>query len=204
MITTVISVLAFIAVIGGTLTVSVLIAIAILHVLDKSLDSVSRLAHPSSSPTSNPIKDVRGHGDYGTSHSEVLVNSHISPQKVTQTLITRRGNNVVKKTLTETRSPCQDSDTQRSNENYSGYPKYLIPVKHIRAIVSKLILACQPKWKRTSSLTLRNRLRNEIATPRQVGARNDTRLEQESTGTIPIPDLIGDQSGLLQIRHYVP
>ncbi|MGD2065275.1 MAG: hypothetical protein PVI95_02380 [Dehalococcoidia bacterium] len=138
MITTVISVVAFAALIGGLLMVSVLIAIAILHVLDKSLDTVSRLVHPPSSPTSDPIEDVRRHGDYEATHSEVLVNSHISPQKVIQALITRRSNNVIKTTLTETRSPCQNSYTQGHNKNYSRYLKCFIPIKHIVSILNKL------------------------------------------------------------------
>lgn len=138
MITTVISVVAFITFIGGALMVSVLIAIAVLHVLDKGFDLVSRLIHPPSSPTSNPIEYIRDCSNYGANQSKVRVHSQISLQKIADNLIARFGTEILQRTICKRGSPCQNRDTQEHNEKYSRYLKRFAPVKHLGTIVNWL------------------------------------------------------------------
>jgi len=113
-------------------------SITILNLLDKCLDVlISHLKH-SPSRASNSIEYVRGHSNYETSHSQVSIQPHISPQKIIHTAITRFSNNIFKITLTKTGGPCQNSDTQGSNKNSFGYLKGCVPIKHIGNIVDRL------------------------------------------------------------------
>jgi len=138
MISTVIQVVAFIAFMGGALTVAVVIAVAVLHALDKGLDLVPRLIRLPSSPTRNPIEKIRYRSNYGANRSEVPVHPQISPQKIAYGLITRFGAKVLQVAVCNRRSPCQNTDTKEQNEKYSRYPKCFVPVKHIVTIVDRL------------------------------------------------------------------
>ena len=138
MITTVIQVVAFIAFIAGALIISTLIAIAILGILDKGFDLVSRLIRLPSSPTSNPMENIRDRSNYGTNQSEVPIHPQITFQKIAYNLKARLGTEILQRAICKRGSPCQHGDTQEHNKEYSRYPKRFIPVKHLETIVNWL------------------------------------------------------------------
>jgi len=133
----------------GVVALSVTLAIIILHLLDKGLDTLILCLKHHPLRASNPIEYVRGYSNYKATPSKVSVHSQISLHEVIHSFITRFIKNIFESTLNKCRSACQNSDTQGNDKNYSRYLKCFIPIKHILTIVSSHKLRCQRKWKRT-------------------------------------------------------
>lgn len=129
----------------GCVTISTIIVVSVVNLVDKGLDALDALILRHSVPrptsrleTTNHIRDSRGYSKPKINLTKSLINSHRIPYEIRKFLIAMSQGNSPFKNIREIEEQLCQKNNAKTNEESSRYLTGCPPVKHMVGILDRL------------------------------------------------------------------